>query len=268
MPDFDEPVQIRDNGKVKAVLTSGALVIFTEHMGEGMFGGLADGMQVHSEEIFNIVKDKIRFRIDGNRGNIWLGGGGQGGDIILYPASVAGARVEDVQQSTILLQGQQGRIVFRSEGKETLTIDGADGDIVLANADCAEDFELEGGAEVEPGSVLVVGEAGRLRLADTPYDHRVAGVVSGAGGVRPGVVLGRCSAGGSAVPIGLAGRVFCKVDASEQPVDTGALLTTSSMPGHAMAAIDPGRAFGSVLGKALQPVARGQALIPILVSLQ
>ena len=114
----------------------------------------------------------------------------------------------------------------------------------------------------------MVTDAGSLRLADQPYDRRVAGVVSGAGGMRPGLILGRKSEVGSAVGIGLAGRVFCKVDATSHPIEAGDLLTTSPTPGRAMAAIDRARAFGSVLGKALQPLPTGQGLIPVLVSLQ
>jgi len=46
------------------------------------------------------------------------------------------------------------------------------------------------------------------------------------------------------------------------------LLTTSDIPGFAMKASDPGRAFGSVLGKALQPLPAGRGLIPVLIALQ
>jgi hypothetical protein len=35
-----------------------------------------------------------------------------------------------------------------------------------------------------------------------------------------------------------------------------------------MKACDPTRAFGAVLGKALKPLRSGQALLPILVTLQ
>ncbi len=48
----------------------------------------------------------------------------------------------------------------------------------------------------------------------------------------------------------------------------GDLLTTSETPGHAMRAADPLRAFGSVIGKALAPLAEGDGLIPILVALR
>jgi hypothetical protein len=68
--------------------------------------------------------------------------------------------------------------------------------------------------------------------------------------------------------VALAGKVYCKVDASETPVAVGDLLTTSAKPGHAMKAEDPHKAFGSVIGKALQSLSEGPGLIPVLVALQ
>jgi hypothetical protein len=46
------------------------------------------------------------------------------------------------------------------------------------------------------------------------------------------------------------------------------MLTTSSTPGHAMRATDPGRAFGAVIGKALGSLPSGRGLVPVLVALQ
>ena len=64
------------------------------------------------------------------------------------------------------------------------------------------------------------------------------------------------------------GKVFCKVDASFGAIAAGDLLTTSTTCGHAMKASDAQQAFGAVIGKAMRPLALGQGLIPILVSLQ
>ena len=51
-------------------------------------------------------------------------------------------------------------------------------------------------------------------------------------------------------------------------IEIGDLLTTSPTPGHAMKADDPLKAFGTVIGKALRPLAAGQGLLPILIALQ
>jgi hypothetical protein len=64
------------------------------------------------------------------------------------------------------------------------------------------------------------------------------------------------------------GKVYCMVDATDVPVEIGDLLTTSSVPGHAMKVTDPLKSFGTVIGKALQPLDGGRGLVPILVRLQ
>ena len=58
------------------------------------------------------------------------------------------------------------------------------------------------------------------------------------------------------------------MDASCTPIEEGDLLTTSPTPGYAMKALDPLKAFGTVIGKALRPLEKGQGLIPILIALQ
>jgi hypothetical protein len=141
------------------------------------------------------------------------------------------------------------------------------GDVNLGGADCAEDFDIVG-ENVDPGTVMVIHEEGVLGISDQPYDKRVAGVVSGAGDFKPGIVLDRNGAQGERKPIALIGKVYCKVDAQHGPIEVGDLLTTSPTPGHAMKAADPFRAFGAVIGKALRPLDAGEGMIPILISLQ
>jgi hypothetical protein len=70
------------------------------------------------------------------------------------------------------------------------------------------------------------------------------------------------------VKLALVGKVYCKADAQYSPIEVGDLLTTSSTSGHAMKAQDPMRAFGCVIGKALETLKEGQGLIPILIALQ
>jgi hypothetical protein len=63
------------------------------------------------------------------------------------------------------------------------------GDIRLTNADCAEDFDIATGNIIEPGTVMVLGDEGALLQGHRPCDKRVAGVISGAGHYKPGIVL-------------------------------------------------------------------------------
>ena len=142
------------------------------------------------------------------------------------------------------------------------------GDIILYGADCAEEFDIAEATEIEPGTVMVLDQDGALHQSQQAYDKRVAGVVSGAGNYRPGLILDRRQAHDNRVPVALVGKVYCKVDARYAPIEAGDLLTTSSTPGHAMKADDPFKAFGSVIGKALRSLEAGQGMIPILIALQ
>ena len=142
------------------------------------------------------------------------------------------------------------------------------GVIHMTRGDYAEDFTVANPEDVEPGMVMVLDEIGGVRVSDEAYDRRVAGVVSGAGNYKPAVILDHDDALPNRLPLALMGKVYCMVDATDSPVEIGDLLTTSSVPGHAMKAHDPLRAFGSIIGKALQPLMGGRGLVPILVRFQ
>jgi hypothetical protein len=143
------------------------------------------------------------------------------------------------------------------------------GNIECCGADYAEDFDVAEPGAPEPGTVMVLDQDGEaLRQSTTAYDARVAGIVCGAGPFRPGIILDRRPSDRDRVPIALMGKVYCKVDASNEPVQVGDVLTTSATPGYAMRATDRERAFGAVIGKALAPLSAGRGLVPVLVSLQ
>ncbi|SNT48823.1 hypothetical protein SAMN05421812_107144 [Asanoa hainanensis] len=157
--------------------------------------------------------------------------------------------------------------LFGSDGQPTIHLDGASGDIRLLGGDCAEEFDVDGRLPAGPGDVMSIGPAGLLEPCAAGYDRRVAGVLSGAGGLRPGVVLGARHGADRRPALALTGRAYCKVDAGYGAIDVGDLLTSSQTRGHAMKATDPARAFGATVGKALGALSAGTGLVPILVTL-
>ncbi len=174
-----------------------------------------------------------------------------------------GSGVVGISNSGAGVYGKGGRVAGFFEGDVEVT-----GDIRLTNADCAEDFNIGSDVTVEPGTVMVLGQEGALFPSQLAYDKRVAGVVSGAGDYKPGIVLDKQQSESNRQPIALLGKVYCKVDAQYGAIEVGDLLTTSPTPGHGMKATDPLKAFGAVIGKALRPLKEGQGLIPILIALQ
>ena len=184
----------------------------------------------------------VTVAIDGDTADVRVGGSGEAGDIRLFSR-------DDSLNPTIHIDGQAG-------------------DIRLLGADCAEEFAIAGAEAITPGTVMVIGDDGRLNASCQPHDRRVAGVVSGAGAYKPGIILGRQMGRDDHLPVALVGKVFCKVDDSNGPICVGDLLTTSARPGHAMRATDPLAAFGAVIGKALGALPAGFGQIPILIALQ
>ena len=165
--------------------------------------------------------------------------------------------------------GVDGRIlVLGKDTKPRISLEGSAGDIVMSNADCAEEFDLNEAEEISPGAVMIIDESDRVRKCTSAYDKRVAGVLSGAGEYRPAIVLDQKAGPGRRIPIALVGKTYCQVDAQYAPVEVGDLLTTSPTAGFAMKATELHRAFGAVIGKALRPLSTGRGLIPILVALQ
>jgi hypothetical protein len=110
---------------------------------------------------------------------------------------------------------------------------------------------------------------GQLRIADKAYDRAVAGIISGANGIHPGLTMKQQGtvADGS-LPVALSGRVYCWADASNGPIHPGDLLTASDTPGHAMKVTDHARAQGAIIGKAMTELKQDKGLVLVLVTLQ
>src|SRR6266446_6743683 len=139
------------------------------------------------------------------------------------------------------MQSNTGGIltVHDKQGHFAITLDGISAkitcwDVELSNADCAEEFDVASNNSVDPGSVVILMEEGKVRQSTEEYDTRVAGVISGAGMYKPGLLLDRKASSSGRVPVTLIGKVFCKDDATKDAVRPGDLLTTSNRSGHAM----------------------------------
>lgn len=120
------------------------------------------------------------------------------------------------------------------------------------------------GAGLEPGDVLVIGPDGHLTRSEQPHQTNVAGVYS----TKPGFVGGMPMEGATVgtIPLAVIGIVPVKVSAENGAIQPGDLLSASAIPGHAMRA-GSGAPQGSVIGKALNPLAEGSGVISMLVTL-
>ncbi len=224
--------------------------------------------------------DTATIHLDGQAANLRMGGSGADGDLLLFRSD--GDRTND-DTATVHLDGENANLrmggndvdgdilLFPSDGDRTddstatIHLNGNTGDILLQNADCAEEFDLGEKCNAQPGSVVVLTDEGSLHECGAAYDKRVVGIISGAGAFRPAIILDRRNTRDKRAPVALMGKVYCRVDASFGAIEVGDMLTTSTSRGHAMKATEPARAFGAVIGKALKPLREGLGLIPVLV---
>ena len=153
--------------------------------------------------------------------------------------------------------------VIQAPSVTTITITGG--------ADLAEPFPISTTEQkVSEGAVVVIDEAnpGQLKLTDRPYDTRVAGVISGANGIHPGIQMHQQGLLEGGKNVALTGRVYVQADASNGAIKPGDLLTTSSTPGRAMKVTDHTKAAGAILGKAMTGLLEGKGMVLVLVTLQ
>ena len=141
---------------------------------------------------------------------------------------------------------------------------------VAGGADLAESFVCKDRSAVKPGMVMSIDPStpGRLMVAAQAYDRKVAGIVSGAGGVRPGITLSQEGVMEGDHLVALTGRVYCLCDASLGAIQPGDMLTTSDTPGHAMIAADHAKGQGAIIGKAMTSLTDGTGLVLVLVQPQ
>ena len=224
----------------------------------------------------HVSSDEARLRLESSRSDLWT--------VTEY--------VTDARQwhtgvgGSNVFNGLNNKyyIFDATAGRARLTIDTAglvSVDMLQINgADFAERFDVgstpaanseTSPLKVEAGMVVSIDPAnpGKLLLSTQPFDPRVAGIISGAGGVRAGMIMGQeGTLADGQYPVALTGRVYCWVDATQATVEPGDLLTTSSTPGHAMKASDTARAQGAIIGKAMTGLKEGKGLVLVLVTLR
>ena len=140
---------------------------------------------------------------------------------------------------------------------------------IHGGSDVAEPFQLSS-RDIPKGSVVVIDETnpGQLKRSDRAYDTRVAGIVSGANGIKPGLTLSQEGVMEGTDNVALSGRVYALADASNGAIRPGDLLTTSETPGHAMKVSNHLKAQGAILGKAMSSLESGKGMVLVLVTLQ
>lgn len=278
--------EVTDNGAQVSLTTYDGLETITldaEYGTDGTLGSRISLFALTGNETVEISSQEAT----GNGAQIALGKADGTSTIVLDAETARGCEVslrnslgvETIEMVTEEAAGNGAQIILKkADGSVGITLDaeqGGDGRVITevleitGGADLVEGFDT-GSTECPPGSVVVIDETrpGVLTLSSEPYDFRVAGVVSGAGGVRPGLSMGQAGVLDGATPVALTGRVYVRCSTEGGPIAPGHLLTTSSTRGVAMRAVDASRANGAVIGKAMGALADGSGLVLVLVNLQ
>ena len=176
---------------------------------------------------------------------------------------------------------QAGRINLKTAAEvTTLALDANFNNSGLARV-ITDELELNGGSDfaeyfdvvhddIQPGMVVSIdpNHPGKLTQSSQAYDPRVAGVISGANGVRPGLMMGQDGTiADGAYPVALSGRIYVSANNESGEIQPGDLLTTSSTPGVAMKVNDKSRSFGTIIGKAMTGMDE-DGFVLVLVNLQ
>ncbi len=181
----------------------------------------------------------------------------------------------DTKESKIFINVNTGRMgIGTSTPTSALQVAGTTTTNVLTitgGADIAEPFEITAENEqvVEAGAIVVIDEInpGKLKLSQQAHDKKVIGIISGANGVNPGMVLSQEEALGSGENVAISGRVYVKANASNGTIQPGDFLTTSETAGEAMKVSDLEQARGAIIGKAMSPI-NEKGYVLVFVSLQ
>lgn len=174
--------------------------------------------------------------------------------------------------------GGTNLVVGKFDGGNVFRVDGsgnvfANGCYCVGGADFAESVAVAGKKSMyEPGDVLVIDPSSnrKVALSQQAYSTLVAGIYS----TKPGVLASPHAVAASDltrsedVPLAVIGIVPTKVTAANGPIHRGDLLVTSNQAGYAMKGTDRGRMTGAIVGKALEPLAKGNGVIQVLITLQ
>jgi len=247
----------------------------TVHQADGSTGVTIDGDATNADGGGAI---QVRNNVSGARVSILGESTGTGGEISVFDAD--GTETIEMLGAESSTTGAQINLA-KADGSVSISIDAdfnGDGRIITdelqitGGSDLSEQFDITSShGAIEPGMVVSINpnNPGELLVSSGAYDRTVAGVISGAGGVKTGLMMGqRGTVADGKHAVALTGRVWVHCDASSGAIQPGDLLTTAALPGHAMKVTDHARANGAILGKAMSSLESGQGLVLVLVSLQ
>ena len=263
------------NPQLRLTNTAGSAYTDFQVIGTGQLVISPSGVDISLVKPISVAatSDAFRFYYSSDDSKRWGIGTGSGGLFHIFQRGDSWA--DEGARLTINRVGNVGigttspteKLHVSGNGKLTgnLTVDGT---INAKYQDVAE--WVPSTEQLAAGTVVVLDptKSNQVISSTAAYDTRVAGVISS----QPGIMLGERGEG--KVAVATTGRVQLKVDADRAAILIGDLLVTSDIPGMAMKSepVNLGGVQihrpGTIVGKALEPLAKGKGEILVLLSMQ
>jgi hypothetical protein len=138
----------------------------------------------------------------------------------------------------------------------------------VRGADIVEKFKSK--ETIEAGTLVTIDDTdtNNFKTTDKAYQKGIVGIVSGANGVKHGMLLQQDDVLAGNTKVTIAGRVYVKATAQNGAIKAGDFLTSANTAGYAMKSTNRRKAYGAVIGKALTSLESGEGYVLVLVGLQ
>ncbi len=173
--------------------------------------------------------------------------------------------------------------LYNNSGVATIELDAdyGDGDgrvitselEITGGSDLAENFDINEAEEknLQPGMLVSIDpeKEGVLCITKQANDKKIVGVISGANGIKPGMLMGQQGTiAYGKYPVALAGRVYVLCNNEGGEINAGDFLTSASQRGYAKKAGNLTDAQGAIIGKAMGKADIKTGYVLVLINLQ
>ncbi|MEO8112184.1 MAG: hypothetical protein ABI594_19190 [Ginsengibacter sp.] len=210
-------------------------------------------------------------------GNALISDGG-----ILSLNKISGLKTVEIKSTETGADGSSV-LLYNGSGLVTIELDAdygdGDGRVITSElqikggSDLAEKFDIDATEEqeIKPGMLVSIDtkNEGMLCITNEPGDKKIVGVISGANGIKPGMLMGQQgTVAYGKHPVALAGRVYVLANNEGGEIKAGDFLCSASQKGYAKKVSNIGNAQGAIIGKAMGSTDAKTGYTLVLINLQ
>jgi hypothetical protein len=206
-----------------------------------------------------------------------------GGILSLAKSETGGFKTVEIKPTENGTDGA-AMLLYNGAGVVTIQLDadhggGGDGRVITSEleitggSDLAENFDITEAEEkhLKPGMLVSIDaeKEGLLCITKEANDKKIVGVISGANGIKPGMLMGQQGTfANGKYPVALAGRVYVLCNKEGGEINAGDFLTSAAQQGYAKKAGKLNEAQGAIIGKAMGKADPKTGYVLVLINLQ